>query len=74
MAYQKNLTDLISDMKAKNTLMGWDVLVSYDVDALNGVLQQRSKQLTPLELLEFKTRIPGNIIAHLPVLLGNILG
>jgi len=40
-----NLTDLASSMKGKDTLSGWDVLVSYNEVQLNTLLEIRAQAL-----------------------------
>ena len=41
-----NLTDLASSMKGKDTLSGWDVLVSYNEVQLNALLEIRAQALS----------------------------
>ncbi|KAK6333040.1 hypothetical protein TWF718_010864 [Orbilia javanica] len=41
---QLGFKDLVGEMEGKNTLNGWDILVSYSLDQLNLLLGQRAQQ------------------------------
>ena len=48
--------DLVKEMKGKDTLNGWDVLVSYDEAQINRLLSIRSASITALSDLQFTTQ------------------
>jgi hypothetical protein len=56
MALQLQTTDLVKQMSGKNTLNGWDVLVSYNEDQINSLLSLRAKTVTALANLTFDTQ------------------
>lgn len=58
-----DLVDLVLEMKGKNTLMGWDMLVSYNVDALNRCLSQKVPSGSPDPekwVVTWEIVMPGN--------------
>ncbi|KAJ5359332.1 uncharacterized protein N7496_011745 [Penicillium cataractarum] len=51
--YQLAYTDLINEMSGKDTLSGWDCLVSYNEDQVNQMLADRASKLGLLEPLKW---------------------
>ena len=56
MADQLQTKDLVNEMKGKDTINGWDVLVSYDEAQINRLLSIRSASITALSDLQFSTQ------------------
>ncbi|KAL6718462.1 hypothetical protein ACLMJK_004553 [Lecanora helva] len=56
MADQLQTKDLVSAMSGKDTLNGWDVLVSYDEAQINNLLSIRADSVTALSNLQFSTQ------------------
>ena len=58
-SYQKLLPELIGDMSGRDTLSGWDVLVSYQEDKINGMLASRAQRLKITETKTFQAPYQG---------------
>jgi hypothetical protein len=55
MADQVTTTELVRQMSGKDTLNGWDVLVSYDEAQINVLLNLRAETITTLTNIVFNT-------------------
>lgn len=63
MTAQLHATELVKQMVGKNTLNGWDVLVSYNEDQINELLSMRSKSIKGLlTRLNFTTEEKKRIV------------
>jgi hypothetical protein len=61
MAKRLTTTELVSQMTGKDTLNGWDVLVSYNEAQVNKLLDKRAQALQALtQNVSFAIEIPGN--------------
>ncbi|MCJ1281789.1 hypothetical protein MMC26_001112 [Xylographa opegraphella] len=52
MAKKLSTADLVKEMNGRDTLNGWDVLVSYDEDSINKLLSVRAEALTTLSKVD----------------------
>ncbi|KAL2063763.1 hypothetical protein VTL71DRAFT_5568 [Oculimacula yallundae] len=55
MAARLQTLDLVEQMKGKNTLNGWDVLVSYNEKQINDLLKVRTETVGTLSKMAFQT-------------------
>lgn len=53
MADQVSTTDLVKQMSGRDTLNGWDVLISYDEAQINSLLNLRAETITTLKNMVF---------------------
>lgn len=52
-------------MTGKNTLNGWDALMSYDQTVINQMLQQRGKAMGILDPIVIERQYRGGYLKHL---------
>ena len=54
--------DLVTAMQGKDCLKGWDMLMGFDLDTVNGMLSQiavSEQSMHTAESLDFTARFPG---------------
>ena len=64
-SYQQNLPTLVTEMAGKDTLCGWDVLVSYNENQINSLLQARASDIGMLRPLTWNVSVTGNTCREL---------